>query len=99
MTCRSEHNIRGTIAEQRARHALIRPDRIAGPRGVDETKWLEIPRGEPMVILLDALPPYLLNADTRAVGKGSLADLVQLPVAPLVDAVLGDALMLAGCLH
>lgn len=52
-----------------------------------------------MVILLDELPPYLLNADTRAVGKGSLADLVQLPVAPLVDAVLGEALMLARCLH
>jgi hypothetical protein len=99
MTCRSEHDIRGTTAEQLTRHALIRPYRIDGPRGVDETKWLEIPRDEPMVILFDALSPDLLNADTRAVGKGSLADLVQLPVAPLVDAVLGEALMLARCLH
>ena len=31
---------------------------------------------KPTLILLDELPPYLLNASTRAVGKGSLADVV-----------------------
>ncbi|MCG6868407.1 MAG: AAA family ATPase, partial [Gammaproteobacteria bacterium] len=71
-----DHYIWGEIGEQLDQAELIRPHWIDGPRGVDEQKWIEIIGDEPTLILLDELPPYLLNADTRSVGKGSLADLV-----------------------
>ncbi|MFB1488421.1 MULTISPECIES: anti-phage-associated DUF499 domain-containing protein [unclassified Thiocapsa] len=83
-----EHYIWGEIAEQLGRHDLIRPYWIDGPRGVDEAKWLEILGEEPTLILLDELPPYLLNADTRAVGKGSLADLVTYSLGNLLSAAI-----------
>lgn len=73
-----EHYIWGEIGTQLGKADLVRPYWIEGPRGIDEKKWLEIIGDEPTLILLDELPPYLLNADTRSVGKGSLADLVSL---------------------
>jgi hypothetical protein len=42
----------------------------------------------PTLILLDELPPYLLNADTRAVCKGSLADLVTYTISNLLTAAI-----------
>lgn len=45
-------------------------------------------RSSVTLILLDELPPYLLNANARAAGKGTLTDLfTALPDANLVDAV------------
>lgn len=68
-----EHYIWGEIGEQLGQADLVRPYWIDGPRGIDEKKWTEIIGDEPTLIFLDELPPYLLNADTRPVGKGSLA--------------------------
>ena len=65
-----EHYIWGEIGEQLGQGDLVRPYWIDGPRGIDEKKWLEIIGDEPTLILLDELPPYLLNADTRSVGRG-----------------------------
>jgi hypothetical protein len=83
-----EHYIWGEIAEQLGRADLMRPYWIEGPRGVDEKKWLEIIGEEPTLILLDELPPYLLNASTRSVGKGSLADLVTYSISNLLTAAM-----------
>ncbi len=83
-----EHFIWGEIAEQLGQAELIRPYWIDGPRGVDEKKWLEIIGDQPTLILLDELPPYLLNADTRAVGRGSLADLVTYSLGNLLSAAI-----------
>jgi predicted AAA+ superfamily ATPase len=83
-----EHYIWGEIAEQLGQAERIRPHWIDGPRGVDEQKWMEIIGDEPTLILLDELPPYLLNADTRSVGKGSLADLVTYTISNLLTAAI-----------
>jgi len=83
-----EHYIWGEIGEQLGRADLVRPHWIDGPRSIDEKKWLEIIGDEPTLILLDELPPYLLNADTRAVGKGSLADLVTYTISNLLTAAI-----------
>jgi hypothetical protein len=83
-----EHYIWGEIGEQLGRADLVRPYWIDGPRGIDEKKWLEIIGDEPTLILLDELPPYLLNADTRSVGKGSLADLVTYTLSNLLTAAI-----------
>ncbi len=83
-----DHYIWGEIAEQLGQADLVRPYWIDGPRGVDEKKWMEIIGDEPTLILLDELPPYLLNADTRSVGKGSLADLVTYTISNLLTAAI-----------
>ena len=83
-----EHYIWGEIGAQLGRADLMRPYWIDGPRGIDEKKWLEIIGDEPTLILLDELPPYLLNADTRSVGKGSLADLVTYTLSNLLTAAI-----------
>jgi hypothetical protein len=83
-----EHYIWGEIGEQLGKADLVRPHWIDGPRSIDEKKWLEIIGDEPTLILLDELPPYLLNADTRSVGKGSLADLVTYTISNLLTAAI-----------
>lgn len=83
-----QHYIWGEIGEQLGKGDLVRPYWIDGPRGVDERKWLEVIGDEPTLILLDELPPYLLNADTRPVGKGSLADLVTYSIGNLLTAAM-----------
>jgi len=67
---------------------LVRPYWIDGPRSIDEAKWLEIIGNEPTLILLDELPPYLLNANARSVGKGTLADLVTFSLSSLLSAAI-----------
>ncbi len=83
-----DHYIWGEIGEQLGEADRVRPYWIDGPRGIDEKKWLEIIGDEPTLILLDELPPYLLNADTRSVGKGSLADLVTYTISNLLTAAI-----------
>ena len=77
-----DHYVWGEIAEQLGKADLIRPYWIDGPRGVDEAKWLGIIGDEPTLILLDELPPYLLNATTRAV-RGFRCSVKRLMVPPL----------------
>ncbi len=83
-----DHYIWGEIAEQLGQAELIRPYWADGPRGVDEAKWLQIIGAAPTLILLDELPPYLLNASTRAVGRGSLADVVTYSLSNLLTAAI-----------
>lgn len=83
-----DHYIWGEIAGQLGQAERIRPHWVDGPRGVDEAKWLEIIGETPTLILLDELPPYLLNATTRAVGKGSLADVVTYSLSNLLTAAI-----------
>lgn len=83
-----EHYIWGEIGEQLGKAELVRRYWIDGPRSIDEKRWLEIIGDEPTLILLDELPPYLLNADTRSVGKGTLADLVTYTISTLMTAAI-----------
>ena len=83
-----DHYIWGELADQLGQAELIRPYWADGPRGVPENKWIEIIGDEPTLILLDELPPYLLHASTRAVGKGSLADVVTVSLGNLLTAAL-----------
>ena len=83
-----EHYIWGEIGNQLGKPELVRPYWIDGPRGIDETKWMEIIGEEPTLILLDELPPYLLNANARSVGNGTLADLVTYSLSGLLTAAI-----------
>jgi len=81
-----EHYIWGEIGNQLGKADLVRPHWIDGPRSIDEAKWMEIIGDDPTLILLDELPPYLLNANARAVGNGTLADLVTFTLSSLLTA-------------
>ena len=59
-----------------------------GPRAVDQRKWKDIIGDLPTLILLDELPPYLLNAATHSVGAGTLADMVVYSLSSLMSAAL-----------
>ncbi|MEA1048511.1 anti-phage-associated DUF499 domain-containing protein [Lamprobacter modestohalophilus] len=83
-----DHYVWGELAEQLGQAEQIRPHWVDGPRGVDEAKWMAIIGETPTLILLDELPPYLLNASTRAVGKGSLADVVTYSLSNLLTAAI-----------
>lgn len=83
-----DHYVWGELGEQLGQGDLLRPYWVEGPRGVDEGKWLDVIGDEPTLILLDELPPYLLNASTRAVGKGSLADVVTYTLGNLLTAAM-----------
>lgn len=49
--------------------------------------WINLLRGEPVLILLDELPPYFEHAKTQAVGSGNLADITTTALANLLVAV------------
>ncbi len=83
-----DHYIWGEIGEQLGQADRVRSHWIDGPKPIDETKWMTIIGDEPTLILLDELPPYLLNADTRSVGKGTLADLVTYTIGNLLTAAI-----------
>ncbi|MBK1718758.1 AAA family ATPase [Thiocystis violacea] len=83
-----EHYIWGEIGEQLGKADLVRSHWIDGPKPIDEKKWVEIIGDEPTLILLDELPPYLLNANARPIGNGTLADLVTYSIGNLLTAAM-----------
>jgi hypothetical protein len=83
-----QHYVWGEICQQLGAEDLIRPYWADGPKGVDESLWLKILSDEPTLILFDELPPYLLNANTRTVGNGTLADVVTYTLSNLLSAAI-----------
>ncbi len=52
-----------------------------------QTAWVELLKGDPLLILLDELPPYLDYIRTREVGAGTLADITINALSNLFNAV------------
>src|SRR5699024_8151557 len=52
------------------------------------TNWKQIIGDQPTLILLDELQPYLKNAATQPLGKGTLADMVVYSLSALMSAAL-----------
>jgi hypothetical protein len=42
-----------------------------------QTAWTKLLEGEPTIILLDELPPYLENAYSTSIGKSTLAEVTE----------------------
>ncbi len=51
--------------------------------------WMELLRGDPLIILLDELPPYLDHAHAMTVGDSNLARVTAVALANLFVAVAG----------
>lgn len=75
------------MAEQLGRPELFRDFWVGGPKAPDERDWLKLfDGGEPILILLDELPPYFHYLDTQKVGNGTVADIATRAFANLLTA-------------
>ncbi|MTJ15832.1 MULTISPECIES: DUF499 domain-containing protein [unclassified Dolichospermum] len=81
----------GAIAQQLGKkeqfHQYYSP--LAAP---GETAWVNLLKGDPLLILLDELPPYLDNAKSKQIGNSDLAQVTSTALANLLSAVAREDL-------
>jgi len=81
------HFFWGEVAQQLGKPELFRDFWVGGPKAPDERDWLRLFDGsEPILILLDELPPYFHYLDTQKVGNGTVADIATRAFANLLTA-------------
>ncbi|HOH73524.1 MAG TPA: DUF499 domain-containing protein [Syntrophales bacterium] len=81
----------GEVAEQLNRKAVF--NEFYSPlKPPDPNRWVELLRGEPVLILLDELPPYFEAARAVAVGDTYLDRLTEIALANLLVAVNSNKL-------
>lgn len=67
----------GEIARQLGKETLFREYWESGARAPDETAWVKLFDGaDPILILLDEVPPYFHYYSTQVLGQGTVADVV-----------------------
>lgn len=67
----------GEIARQLGKESLFREYWESGAKAPDEQSWVELFEGkEPILILLDEIPPYFHYYNTQPLGQGTIADVV-----------------------
>jgi hypothetical protein len=77
----------GTVANQLGKGEVFREFWAAGPKAPDESDWLRLFEGEePILILLDEMPPYFHYLNTQPVGNGTVADIALRAFAGLLTA-------------
>ena len=77
----------GEIANQLGKADQFKKFWTAGPKAPDEKDWLQVFDGtDPILILLDELPPYFHDLDTERVGNGTVADIATRAFANLLTA-------------
>lgn len=82
-----DHFFWGEIANQLGRCDLFKAFWTAGPKAPDEKDWLKLFEGDqPVLILLDEMPPYFNYLDTQKVGNGTVADIATRAFACLLTA-------------
>ncbi|CAN5217344.1 DUF499 domain-containing protein [soil metagenome] len=81
----------GSIAEQLGKKDQFAPyySPLAAP---GTTAWIELLRGEPLLILLDELPPYFENARSKTIGNSDLAQVTTTALSNLLIALAKDEL-------
>lgn len=82
-----EHYFWGEIASQFGKADQFRQFWSGGPKAPDEKDWLKLfEGGDPILILLDEMPPYFHYLDTQKSGNGTLADIATRAFANLLTA-------------
>lgn len=67
----------GEIARQLGREGVFREYWESGAKAPDEQAWVNLFDGdEPILILLDEMPPYFHYYSTQVLGQGTIADVV-----------------------
>lgn len=81
----------GAIAEQLDKKQQF-ADYYAPLQAPGQTAWIELLRGDPLVIMLDELQPYLVNAASKSIGHSDLATVTTTALSNLLVAVGRDDL-------
>ncbi len=81
----------GTIAEQLGKKDAFK-DYYSPLSAPGQTAWINLLKGEPLLILLDELPPYFENAKAKAIGNSDLAQVTTTALSNLLVAVSRDEL-------
>ncbi len=82
-----EHFFWGEIANQLGKAEQFKAFWTSGPKAPDEKDWLQLFDGDqPVLILLDEMPPYFHYLDTQKVGNGTVADIATRAFANLLTA-------------
>jgi hypothetical protein len=82
-----DHFFWGEIASQLGKGDQFKAFWTGGPKAPDEKDWLRLFEGsEPILILLDEMPPYFHYLDTQKVGNGTVADIATRAFANLLTA-------------
>ncbi len=81
------HFFWGEIALQLGKAELFREFWAGGPKAPDERDWLKLFEGDdPILILLDEMPPYFHYLDTQKVGNGTVGDIATRAFANMLTA-------------
>lgn len=91
-----QYGIWGEIARQLGKGELFK-DYYAPLKAPGQSAWINLLKDEPILILLDELPPYLEYARTITAGTGTLADITTNALSNLFNA-LGKAELSNVCL-
>lgn len=77
----------GEIANQLGKGKQFEPFWANGPNAPDENAWIELFNGDdPILILLDEMPPYFYQYRTVAIGQGTVADIITTAFANMLSA-------------
>ncbi len=76
----------GAIAEQLGKKEAFK-DYYSPLAAPGQSAWVKLLQGEPLLILLDELPPYLENARSKSIGNSDLARVTTTALANLLVAV------------
>lgn len=81
-----KYGIWGYIAEQLGKKDQFKEyyDPLEAP---GQSAWINLLKGEPVVILLDELPPYFQAAQAKQIGDGNLADVTTQALSNLLVAI------------
>ena len=81
----------GAIAEQLGKRDRFK-DYYAPLAAPGLTAWVNLLQGEPLVIMLDELPPYFVNAAAKSIGNSDLGAVTTTALANLLEALGRDEL-------
>jgi len=76
----------GAIAEKLGKKELFK-DYYSPLAAPGQSAWVNLLKGEPLLILLDELPPYLLNAKSKLIGNSDLSVVTTTALSNLLVAV------------
>ena len=81
----------GAIADQLGRKERF-SDYYAPLSAPGQTAWVNLLQGDPLVIMLDELPPYFVNAAAKSIGNSDLSVVTTTALSNLLVAVGRDEL-------
>ncbi|GAV24832.1 glycosyl transferase [Carboxydothermus islandicus] len=80
------YGIWGAIAEQLGKKEMFK-DYYSPLQAPGQTAWINLLKGEPLLILLDELPPYLEYAEAIQIGNSNLAKVTTTALSNLFNAL------------